>query len=77
MDTISPSPAFHSTLARFRVDGRVAVVTGGGQGIGLAAAQALHEAFHDRVGHGTVFRQAAGEFRATEDQRLNADLHGT
>ena len=44
MDTMSPSPAFHSTLARFRVDGRVAVVTGGAQGIGLAAAQALHEA---------------------------------
>ena len=44
MDTTSPSPSFLSTLARFRVDGRVAVVTGGAQGIGLAAAQALHEA---------------------------------
>ena len=44
MDKTSPSPAFARTLARFRVDGRVAVVTGGAQGIGLAAAQALHEA---------------------------------
>ena len=44
MNATSPSPAFPSTLARFRVDGRVALVTGGAQGIGLAAAQALHEA---------------------------------
>lgn len=44
MDTMSPSLAFPSILARFRVDSRVAVVTGGAQGIGLAAAQALHEA---------------------------------
>jgi len=44
MDTTSLSPSFLNTLARFRVDGRVAVVTGGAQGIGLAAAQALHEA---------------------------------
>ena len=40
----SPHPAAPGTLARFRVDGRVAVVTGGAQGIGWAAAQALHEA---------------------------------
>ena len=44
MDTTHSPPALSSTLARFRVDGRVAVVTGGAQGIGLAAAQALHEA---------------------------------
>jgi len=31
-------------LQRFRVDGRIAVVTGGAHGIGLCAAQALHEA---------------------------------
>ena len=31
-------------LDRFRVDGRVAFVTGGGQGIGLACAEALAEA---------------------------------
>jgi NAD(P)-dependent dehydrogenase (short-subunit alcohol dehydrogenase family) len=31
-------------LKRFRVDGQVAFVTGGGQGIGLAAAEALAEA---------------------------------
>ena len=31
-------------LDRFRLDGRVAFVTGGGQGIGLAAAEALAEA---------------------------------
>ena len=39
-----PTPTPAGTLARFRVDGRVAVVTGGAQGIGRAAAQALHEA---------------------------------
>ncbi len=33
-----------ATMSRFRVDGRVAVVTGGAQGIGLAAARALHDA---------------------------------
>lgn len=33
-----------SALNRFRVDGRVAFVTGGAQGIGLAVAQALGEA---------------------------------
>ena len=42
MNTLSPPHA--STLSRFRVDGRVAVVTGGAQGIGQAAARALHEA---------------------------------
>jgi len=31
-------------LEKFRLDGRVAVVTGGGQGIGLASAEALGEA---------------------------------
>ena len=40
----STHPAGPGALARFRVDGRVAVVTGGAQGIGWAAAQALHEA---------------------------------
>ena len=33
-----------SYLDRFRLDGRVAFVTGGAQGIGLAAAEALAEA---------------------------------
>ena len=37
-------PATPGLLARFRVDGRVAVVTGAAQGIGRAAAQALQEA---------------------------------
>ncbi|MFM8769003.1 MAG: SDR family NAD(P)-dependent oxidoreductase, partial [Rubrivivax sp.] len=41
---MNPPTASYSSLARFRVEGRVAVVTGGAQGIGLAAAQALHEA---------------------------------
>ena len=40
----STHPAGPGALARFRVDGRVAVVTGGAQGIGWAAAQSLHEA---------------------------------
>jgi NAD(P)-dependent dehydrogenase (short-subunit alcohol dehydrogenase family) len=31
-------------LEKLRLDGRVAVVTGGGQGIGAACAQALGEA---------------------------------
>ena len=31
-------------LEKFRFDGRVAFVTGGGQGIGLATAEALAEA---------------------------------
>ena len=44
MNATSSASSFSSTLARFRVDGRVAVVTGGAQGICLAAAQALHEA---------------------------------
>ena len=43
-DRGSPHPTGPGALARFRVDGRVAVVTGGAQGIGWAAAQALHEA---------------------------------
>lgn len=43
-DMGSPLPATPGALARFRVDGRVAVVTGGAQGIGWAAANALHEA---------------------------------
>jgi NAD(P)-dependent dehydrogenase (short-subunit alcohol dehydrogenase family) len=43
-DVGSTHPAGPGALARFRVDGRVAVVTGGAQGIGWAAAQALHEA---------------------------------
>ena len=42
MNTSSPPHA--STLSRLRVDGRVAVVTGGAQGIGQAAARALHKA---------------------------------
>ena len=33
-----------SYLDRFRLDGRVAFVTGGSQGIGLAAAEALADA---------------------------------
>ena len=45
MASIDSLPSAHkSALDRFRVDGRVAVVTGGAQGIGLAAARALHDA---------------------------------
>ncbi|MFM7532499.1 MAG: SDR family NAD(P)-dependent oxidoreductase, partial [Rubrivivax sp.] len=44
METTRPPQTSASTLVRFRVDGRVAVVTGAAQGIGRAAAQALHEA---------------------------------
>jgi len=42
--TSTGAAAAATALARFRVDGRVAVVTGGAQGIGRASAQALHEA---------------------------------
>ncbi|HEY1320099.1 MAG TPA: SDR family NAD(P)-dependent oxidoreductase, partial [Streptosporangiaceae bacterium] len=38
-----------SVLDRFRLDGRVAVVTGAGRGIGAAAAVALAEAGADVV----------------------------
>ena len=44
MDSMTSPSHPSSILARFRVDGRVAVVTGGAQGIGRAAAQALHKA---------------------------------
>jgi NAD(P)-dependent dehydrogenase (short-subunit alcohol dehydrogenase family) len=43
----TPSPTgsgIETLLGRFRVDGQVAVVTGGARGIGLAAARALTEA---------------------------------
>jgi NAD(P)-dependent dehydrogenase (short-subunit alcohol dehydrogenase family) len=38
------NPAIPAALARFLVPERVAIVTGGAQGIGLAAARALHDA---------------------------------
>jgi hypothetical protein len=43
METTSPPHAFTGTLACFRADGHVAGGAGGAQGIGWAAAQALHE----------------------------------
>jgi len=52
MVSISRSPvnvAEMSILSRFRVDGRVAVVTGAGRGIGAASAVALAEAGADVV----------------------------
>ena len=40
----NPTPTTASLLARFRLDGRLAVVTGGARGIGLATARAFVEA---------------------------------
>jgi NAD(P)-dependent dehydrogenase (short-subunit alcohol dehydrogenase family) len=65
MPTATPS-----YLDRFRLDGRVAFVTGGAQGIGLATAQALAEAgaevtiadvaAPDAIAHATAELAAAG-----------------
>jgi 7-alpha-hydroxysteroid dehydrogenase len=52
-----------SILDRFRVDGRVAVVTGAGRGIGAAAAVALAEAGADVV----IAARTPDELRETED----------
>jgi NAD(P)-dependent dehydrogenase (short-subunit alcohol dehydrogenase family) len=73
-----PGDAAASLLARFRVDGRVAVITGGARGIGLATARALVEAgarvvLLDRDGDEAA--AAAEGLNQVLSQGLNKGLH--
>jgi NAD(P)-dependent dehydrogenase (short-subunit alcohol dehydrogenase family) len=65
-----PGDAAASLLARFRVDGRVAVITGGARGIGLATARALVEA-----GARVVLLDRDGDEAAAAARGLNQGLN--
>ena len=59
-------------LEKLRLDGRVAVVTGAGQGIGAASARALGEALaqvHTRLAEAFGTRTIAGDAVAEEMRR--------
>jgi NAD(P)-dependent dehydrogenase (short-subunit alcohol dehydrogenase family) len=58
-------------LEKLKLDGRVAVVTGGGQGIGAACAQALGEAGAKVVIAELVPERATASARALADQGLD------
>ncbi len=74
------TPEQESILSSYRVDGKVAVVTGGSRGIGFGCAQALAEAGAEvvlvaRAGPG--LEEAAASDRRGHVPRLRRDGSGT